>query len=223
LLLKEFDMSTTEHFKLAKLVKRFLDVIWYVLIFAAIAWPVSVMVIGLSIPADPGQRTTDVNIFLGFKVHSDISTQITTDPVSTAAALLSGRGEVKIDNTSALLAWYLAAAMSEIMALIGLFGLAQMRKVFASLIERGAFASGNAGHIRKIGYVFIVWHTIHPILQYFGGRAVLNDVALNVQGIQLYPAFEFNIAGIFAGLAIIVLSGILREAASIHQEQSLTI
>jgi hypothetical protein len=72
-------------------------------------------------------------------------------------------------------------------------------------------------------FAAIAWHTVRPLLQYFGGRVVLNDVAFNVQGIQLYPAFEFNIAGLFAGLAIIVLSGIMREAASIHHDQSLTI
>lgn len=216
-------MSTTEQYKLTKLVKRFLDVTWYILIFAAIAWPITVLVIGLSIPADPVDRTTDVNMFLGFKVFPEVSTHLAADPASASAEVLSGQGEVKINNTSALLAWYVAGTITVIMAFIGLFGLAQMRKVFASLVEGGSFARENAGRIRKIGYVFITWHVVHPLLQYFGGRVVLNDVAINVQGIQLYPTFEINIFGIFAGLAMIVLSGILREAASIHQDQSLTI
>ena len=51
---------------------------------------------------------------------------------------------------------------------------------------------------------------------------VLRDITFNVAGIQLYPGFEINIGG-GAGFAIIVLSGLLREAACIHQEQSLTI
>jgi hypothetical protein len=52
---------------------------------------------------------------------------------------------------------------------------------------------------------------------------MLNDIAFNVPGIQLFPAFELNIGWLFAGFAIIVLSGILREAANLHREQSLTI
>ena len=52
---------------------------------------------------------------------------------------------------------------------------------------------------------------------------MLSDIELNVPGIQLYPAFELGIAGIFVGLAIIVLSGVLREATNIHKDQSLTI
>jgi len=115
-------MTSTEQYKLARLVKRFLDVIWFVLIFAAIAWPLTVVVVGLSIPADPDQRTTDVNIFLGFKVTPVVSADLGVESASTGVELLSGRGEVKINNTSAQMAWYLAAAMTEIMGLIGLFG-----------------------------------------------------------------------------------------------------
>lgn len=216
-------MSDTEQNRLARLVKRFLDLIWFILLFTAIIWPIAVIVIGLSIPADAEQRTTDVNIFLGFKIHPGVATELVAESARIGDALISGRGEVKINNTRGLLAWYLSGAMTEIMGFIALYGLAQMRKLFASLIRGESFARENAGRIKKIGYIFIGWHISLPILQYFGGRMVLNDIAFNVPGIQLYPAFEFNIAGIFAGLAIIVLSGILREAASIHEEQALTI
>ena len=88
-----------------------------------------------------------------------------------------------------------------------------MRKLFISLSEGSTFTQQNAERIRKIGYVFIGWHIVFPLLQYFGGRMMLHDIAFNVPGIQLYPGFEFNIGGLFAGFAIIVLSGVLREAA----------
>lgn len=215
-------MSSTEQNKLARLVKRFLDLIWFILLFTAVIWPIAVIVVGLNIPADAEQRTTDVNIFIGFKIHPDGPTELDLE-AAAGGALISGRGEVKINNTRGLLAWYLSGAMTEIMGFIALYGLMQMRRLFASLIKGESFARENAGRIKNIGYVFIGWHISLPLLQYFGGRAVLNDIGFHVQGIQLYPAFEFNIAGIFAGFAIIVLSGILREAASIHEDQSLTI
>ena len=44
-------MSTTEN-RLAGSVKRFLDIIWYVLIFTAVVWPIAVIIIGLSMPSD---------------------------------------------------------------------------------------------------------------------------------------------------------------------------
>ena len=207
--------------RLTRLVKRFIDVLWYLLLFTAIVWPIAMIVVGLNIPSEPEHRTTDVNLFLQFKVYPVASAD--ADSVNAGDLLIGGRGEMKINDTRGRLAWYLSGAITEFMGFIALYGLMQMRRLFASLIKGETFVRQNAGRIRKIGFAFIGWHIIHPFLQYFGGRAVLNDIDFNVPGIQLYPAFEFGIVGIFAGFAIIVLSGVLREATGIHQEQSLTI
>ena len=215
-------MSNTEN-KLAGIVKRFLDIIWYVLIFTAVVWPVAVMVIGLSMPSDPAERHADIDTFLSFKIYSDVSTELATQSENAAELLIRGKGMVQLNNTPSLLAWYLSGAITEVMGFIFLFGLLQMRRLFASVIKGESFARENAGRIKTIGYVFIGWHIIYPLLQYFGGRIMLNDIGFNVQGIQLHPAFELNVAGVFAGFAIIVLAGVLREAASIHHEQSLTV
>jgi len=215
-------MSTTEN-RLAGSVKRFLDIIWYVLIFTAVVWPIAVIIIGLSMPSDPAERHADIDTFLSFKIYSDVSTELATQSENAAELLIRGKGMVQLNNTPSLLAWYLSGSITEIMGFIFLFGLLQMRRLFASVIKGEPFARENAGRIKTIGYVFIGWHIIYPLLQYFGGRMMLNDIGFNVQGIQLYPAFELNVAGVFAGFAIIVLSGILREAARIHHEQSLTV
>jgi len=216
-------MTYTERNKLARLVKRFLDLAWYLLIFTAIVWPVAVLVIGISMPSDPSLRHSDIDTFLSFKVYSDGATVATTQEEIPANLLFRGRGMVQLSNTSSLSAWYLSAAITELMGFIFLFGLLQMRRLFASVIAGEPFAQRNAGRIRKVGYVYIVWYTIYPLLQYFGGQLMLSDIAFNVQGIQLYPSAEVNIAGIFAGLAIIVLSGVLDEATGLHREQSLTV
>jgi hypothetical protein len=216
-------MAPAPQKKLTLLVKRFLDVIWFLFLFAAVAWPVTVMVVGLSIPSEPEQRHTDVDIFLNFRVNSQASTELAVTKGSESQLLLKGRGDVQLNNTQGRLSWYLSAAISEVLLFIFLYGLLIMRKLFASLAEADTFTKDNAERIRRIGYVFIGWHVISPVLQYFGSRTMLHDIAFNVPGIQLYPGFEFNIGGVFAGFAIIVMSGVLREAVSIHQDQSLTI
>jgi len=209
--------------RLARIVKRFLDVIWLLLIFTAVVWPIAVMVVGLSMPSDPTQRHADIDTFLGFKIYSDVSTDLSTSSETAAELLIRGKGIVQLNNTPSLLAWYMSGAITEVMGFIFLFGLLQMRRLFTSVIKGESFAMENVGRIKTIGYVFIGWHIIYPLLQYFGGRIMLNDIGFNVQGIQLHPAFEINVAGVFAGFAIIVLSGVLREATRIHHEQSLTV
>jgi len=216
-------MSHARQNKLTILVKRFLDVIWFLFLIVAVIWPVTVMVIGLSIPSDPEQRHTDVNVFLNFHVNSEVSTELATTSDKGSELILSGRGDLKLSNTRSRLSWYLSGAISEVLLFIFLYGLLAMRKLFASLAEGSTFTEENAERVRKVGYVFIGWHIVSPVLQYFGSRMMLHDIAFNVPGVQLFPGFEINIGGVFAGFAIIVLSGVLREAASIHHEQSLTI
>jgi hypothetical protein len=216
-------MTATEQNKLTVLVKRFLDFIWYLFLVVAVVWPLTVIIIGLSIPSEPEQRHTDINIFSSFRVNAEASTEQATSSDKGGELILSGRGDVRLNNTKSSLSWYLSGAISQVLLLIFLYGLLAMRKLFTSLADGSKFTQKNAERIRKVGYVFIGWHIISPLLQYFGGRIMLHDIAFNVPAIQLYPGFELNIGGIFAGFAIIVLSGVLREAASIHQEQSLTI
>jgi len=216
-------VSPTQQNKLTVLVKRFLDLIWFLFLAIAVIWLITVLVVGLSIPSDPQQRHTDVNVFLNFRVHSEASADLAKTAANEGELVLKGRGNLLLNNTRSRMSWYLSGAISEIMLFIFLYGLLTMRKLFASLTEGNTFTQENAERIRKIGYVFIGWHMIHPVLQYFGSRAMLQEISFNVPGIQLYPGFEFNIGGVFAGLAIIVLSGVLAEAARTHQEQLLTI
>jgi len=216
-------MNTSQQKKLTLLVRHFLNLTWYMFIFFAVAWPVIVMVVGLSISADPAERHTDISVFSAFKINSDVSTELAKSTLDGKALLLSGRGDLKIENTRSLLSWYLFGTISQVMLFIFLLGLWQMRRLFNSLAIGDTFTEKNAEHVRMLAYVVIAWNVILPALQYFGGRLMLGDIAFNIPGIQLYPSFELDIGGIFVGLAILVLSGVLREAVSIKQDQALTI
>jgi len=216
-------MSPAQQNRLTVFVKRFLDVIRVLFLAVAVIWPIAVLVVGISMSSDPEQRHADINLYLRFHINSELSNDPATISRSESERVLDGRGEVRLNNTQSRLGWYLSGTITEALLLIFLYGLLTMHRLFASLAEGSTFTERNAERLRKIGYVFIAFHIISPVLQYLGSRIMLRDIALNVPGIELFPAFELNMGGLFAGFAIIVLSGVLREAASIHQDQSLTI
>lgn len=216
-------MSPTQQNKLTVLVKRFLDVIRILFLAVAVIWPVTVMVVGLNIPSDPQQRHTDVNLYVNFRIDSELSTEQAATAGNEGELLLSGKGDLLLNNTHSRASWYLSGAISEVLLFIFLYGLLTMRKLFASLADGNTFTRENVQRIRKVGYVFISFNLISPVLQYFGGRFMLQDIAFNAPGVHLYPGFEIGLGGLFAGFAILVLSGVLHEATSIHHEQSLTI
>ena len=216
-------MSLTQPNKLTKVVKRFLDLTWFLFLFLSIVWPIAVIIVGLSISSDPDQRHADINVFSSFQINSDISTELEESDANKSSLILSGRGDLKIENTRSRLSWYLSGAISQVMLFIFLYGLRAMRKLFTSLAAGETFTGQNIESTRMVAYVVIAWHTVFPLLQYFGSRIMLHDIAFDVPGIQLYPAFQVDPGGIFIGLAILVLSGVLREAVNIHKEQALTI
>ncbi len=212
-------MTNTGQKRLTRLVKRFLDIAWFILLSAVIIWPIVSVGVGLNLFFDPEVR--DVEVYLGFEIQPD-SSEAATVSADGQEPLIRGRSEVQV-NTPSLFAWYLAAIISEVGMLIVLYGLMHLRTLFASLAEDESFSNENAERIKKIGLIVIGWHVIIPLMQYFGGRAILSDIELSVRGIQLSPGYDFTPSGLVVGLAIVVLSAVLREAANLHQDQSLTI
>jgi len=215
-------MSTATHNPLTRVVKRILDVFRILAFAGLILWPLSV--VAMSIGHYSGSETwgVDIGVFSRFIIDLSAFTSGVTESVGVRDPIISGKAVLNID-TSSLNALYLFTAITEVGGIVGLYVLVQLRALFGSLVGGMSFTPDNAVRIRKIGFVVVAWTLINPLLQYLGGRAILMEYSLNVPGIQLSPAFELSGMGILIGLAMIVLSGILSEAAGMHEVQQLTI
>jgi uncharacterized membrane protein len=208
--------------KLTVLIKRFLDLAWYVQIAGLIIWPIVILVIGLSIPDNIEERHTDVNFYLGFTVLSEAA-QVSEFSQESGTELITGRGNIKLNNTKSALAWYMSEGCRILIALVYLLGLFYLRKLFINLSKNNVFSKENGQYIEKIAYIFIACNILQSILIYIIGLVVLNDVGLYSNTVELHPVFDINITGIVTGLAILVCAAVMKEAANIHEEQSLTI
>jgi hypothetical protein len=206
-------MAATGQKKLTRFIKRLLGAAWFLFVGLAIIMPIVAIAAGSDLFFEADGRF--VELFLGFKILPELASGAARD-------LIHGHSKVQL-NTPSSFAWFLSMAITELSLFVFLYGLAQLRAIFAALVNDGSFTPEIAGRIKKVGIVLLGWQLMMPLLQFFGGRAILNETAIDIPGLQLYPAFEVNLAGIFIGLAVIVLSGVLSEAAHIQEEQSLTI
>lgn len=194
---------------LTQVVKRFLDFVFILSIAAVVIWPVLMLAFWLNLIG--GVDEMRIETYLGFSLAQP-----------DGAQLLHGKGDLDVVSASRY-AWLLSYGTREVLSVISLFVVIQLRAVFKSLSDGGAVTAGDASRIGKVGFAIVAWHAIAPCLQYLGGRVVLADLESNVAGLQLHPALELDLIGVFTGLAVIVLSGVLLEAARIREEQALTI
>lgn len=215
-------MSRATHNPLTKVVKRILDFLRILAFISLILWPLFVVAMTIGQYSDSGTWGVDIGVFSHFIIDLNAFAGDIAESAGVRDPVISGKATLNID-TSSLNALYLFTAITEIGGIVGLYILIQLRGLFATLVDGVSFTPENSGLIKKIGFVVIIWTFINPLLQYFGGRAILTEYSLNIPGIQLSPAFDLNGLGIFIGLALIVLSGILNEAAKMHEVQQLTI
>lgn len=220
--MKDSNMPAAQHNPLTRVVKRILDIFRLLALIGLVLWPLSVIV--MTIGQYSGSETwgVDIGVFSRFIIDLNAFAGDVTESMGVRDPIISGKAVLNID-TSSLHALYLFTAITEVGGIVGLYVLIQLRALFASLVGGMSFTPDNAVRIKKIGFVMIIWTLINPLLQYFGGQAILTEYSLKVPGIQLSPAFELSGMGIFIGLAMIVLSGVLSEAASMHKVQQLTI
>ena len=215
-------MSTATHNPLTRVVKRILDFSRVLAFISLVAWPLFVVVMTFGQNSHPETWGVDIGVFSRFIIDLNEFAGDVSESAGVRDPVISGMAVLNID-TSSLRALFLFTAITEMGGIVGLYVLIQLRALFASLVSGMSFTQENSGRVKKIGFVVIIWTVINPLLQYFGGRAMLTEYALNVPGIQLSPAFNLNAMGIIIGLAMIVLSGVLSEAASMHKVQQLTI
>ena len=215
-------MSTATLNPLTRVVKRILDFFRILAFVSLIAWPLFVVIMIIGQNSHPETWGVDIGVFSRFIIDLNAYAGDVVESAGVRDPVISGKAVLNID-TSSLRALYLFTAITEIGGIVSLYVLIQLRALFASLVSGMSFTPENSARIKKIGFVVIIWTAINPLLQYFGGRAILSEYSLNVPGIQLSPAFNLNVMGIIIGLAMLVLAGILNEAASMHKVQQLTI
>ena len=212
-------INNTVKWSLTNIVKRTLDFFLAIFYAIVILWLPVLVVMAIS-QQQVDTWGFDVPAYAGYSF--DFNQLQNVDVSGLRHPEISGKSIITFD-TSSHYAWYLFAATQFISAMVALFVVIQLRAMVMSLQSGLSFSTENASRIKRIGIVTIIWNIITPLNQYYSWGAFIKEIVFNTRAIQFYPAFELNVLGLVIGLLLMVLSGLLNEAAQISREQELTI
>ena len=101
----------------------------------------------------------------------------------------------------------------------------QARNLFVSLSFGKTFTRKNSVRIKKIGIVILASQVFNPLWQYFVWRTAYMDISFKTGPVHLSSPLPFcpDIDFVILGLALLVFSGIVKEAKQLSDEQRLTI
>lgn len=101
----------------------------------------------------------------------------------------------------------------------------QARNIFVSLSFGNTFTRKNSVRLKKIGFVILASQVFNPLWQYFVWHTTYMDFSFNTGPVHLSPPWPVcpDLDIVTLGLALLVFSGIVKEAKQMSDEQRLTI
>lgn len=101
----------------------------------------------------------------------------------------------------------------------------QARNLFVYFSFGTGFTRKNSVRLKKIGFVILASQVFNPLWRYFVWRTSYMDLSFNTGPVHLSPPWPFcpDINIVILGLALLVFSGIVKEAKQMSDEQRLTI
>ena len=214
--------SAASPYRIACLVRRIFSVMHGLLLIGTIIAPLLFYTTYVS--ADDPERADPITVSSAFKLDQSLLPDLEISGVNDTSI----KGVITMTgNTSSQTAHYLFDTGILINLLFGLYFGLHARNLFASLSLGKAFTRKNATRLKKMAFVTIASQITVPLINYVVWRSALQHVSFNTGGFQLRPPFleswgpHLNL--IVFGLALLVLSGVLKEAKQVTDEQRLTI
>jgi hypothetical protein len=202
---------------LARVIKGYLDLCWFVLLIAGIVLLVATPFV---IVGAPGIDDSDIRVAVRFTVDESALAGSSPRSDDVVPVLVRGQGDLRVSSASRLV-WAGFMVSNLVILAVLLVVLHQLRALFRSVAGGAPFTPENAKRIRRVGWLVVAWQLIAPLTKYIVGLALVGE--LSIRGITLRPPIDFNPDALFLGLAILVLAEIFRQASVLQHEQSLTV
>jgi hypothetical protein len=205
--------------RLARAVKIYLDIGWWLCIAGLVLVPI-VWVWIFAQPEEPVGEAPELPILVRIYLDEDMLLPTAPTATGTESSLVRGQGELTI-RTGSNVAAALTLVLAELVLFVVLYVYGELRGFFRSVVQGRPFAEENGRRIRRLGFVVVVWSVVVPVLKFIAAVPILREV--HVRGLILRPPIDIELELLFVGLAILALGEIFRQASTLQRDQSLTI
>ena len=215
-------MSNLKYFKLAKILKIVLDIIFGTLVIGSVALVFWIAGFGLISKQSDLLGTASIPIILSTDKEAQFEVTLSgnpKDPIS-AAFLDETEGTLRLETNSALL-----IGISNSAKLIIAVGLAYctylLRAVVQSIRDGNPFTTENCHRIRRLGYTVLILGFAAPSVEHIAAQEILNRVSTTIP--ELFPGPSFDVGMLLAALFILLLAYIWSYGLEIERDRELTI
>lgn len=215
-------MSTERDLQLASIVKKLLDIIFGLLVFACVGlvvWTIfSPLILGQG--GSLGTASVSVAIGSGDEPQFDVSFTGPTEDAIRAVFVEEAEGILRLETSSFLL--ILIANAAKVVAAIGLaYVFYLLRAVVQTILDGDPFAAENGQRLRRLGYAVLAVGILRPSVDYIAAAEILNRLPTAVPALNPGPAFDAEV--LLATLLILLLAHIWSYGLELERDQALTI
>lgn len=215
-------MTMENGFHLARIVKKLLDIIFGLLIFACVGLVLWTMFSPLIMGEEStlGTASISVKIGTGDEPQFDVTFAAPTKDAIRAAFVEEAEGVLRLETSSFLL--ILIANAAKVVAAIGLaYVLYLLRAIVQAILDGDPFAEKNSQRLRRLGYAVLAVGILRPTVDYIAAMEILNRLPEVVPSLSPGPTFDAEV--LLATLLILLLAHIWSYGLQLERDQALTI
>ena len=215
-------MDTTKNLRLARFLKKFLNLIFGLLVTGGIALVIWSIALPLILGQSDFQVTASipVRIGMGEEPRLDLNLNGNSGGRIEAAFVDKADGTLRFETRSYQL--FLIANIANIFTLAGLAYIFYQTRAFVKLIVDGKPFDEQAGfHLKRLGYAVMIIGIGNPIVQFIAASEIINDLSATIPILSPGPTFKVEV--ILGSLLVLMLAHIWSYGIYIERERALTI
>ncbi len=215
-------MSTAKNLQLTRLVKKFLDIIFGLLVFACVGLVLWIALSPLIFSQSEllGTASVPVRIGTGADPQFEVTFTNPTKDAINAAFVEEAEGTLRLETSSFLL--ILISNTAKVVTGIGLaYVFYLLRAIVQPILDGNPFTAETTHLIKRLGHVVLLVGILRPVVEYMAAAEILSRLPTAVPAINPGPTFDAEV--ILLSMLILILAHVWSYGLDLERDRALTI